>query len=115
MLQIHQRPFAPEERSEAGHWEGDLIVGKNQQTGIGTVVERNTRVIRLLHLRQRDGDTLHEALKIRMADLPAALLRSITWSQGTEMPGTSRSLSRSERLSTSATLDRPGSAARTRK
>jgi len=42
-------------------------------------------VVRLLHLHQRDGDTLHEALKIRMADLPAALLRSITWDQGTEM------------------------------
>jgi IS30 family transposase len=48
-------------------------------------VERTTRLVRLLHLPQRDGDTLHEALKRRMADLPAALLRSITWDQGTEM------------------------------
>jgi IS30 family transposase len=85
MLTIHQRPFPPEDRSEAGHWEGDLIVGKNQHSAIGTLVERTTRVVRLLHLAQRDGDTLHEALKTRMADLPAALLRSITWDQGTEM------------------------------
>jgi transposase, IS30 family len=42
-------------------------------------------MVRLLHLPQRDGDTLHDALKTRMADLPAALLRSITWDQGTEM------------------------------
>jgi IS30 family transposase len=42
-------------------------------------------MVRLLHLLQRDGDTLHDALKVRMADLPAALLRSITWDQGTEM------------------------------
>jgi transposase, IS30 family len=42
-------------------------------------------MVRLLHLPQRDGDTLHDALKSRMADLPAALLRSITWDQGTEM------------------------------
>ena len=42
-------------------------------------------MVRLLHLPQRDGDTLHDALKARMADLPAALLRSITWDQGTEM------------------------------
>ena len=41
--------------------------------------------MRLLHLRQRDGDTLHEALKTRMAGLPVGLLRSITWDQGTEM------------------------------
>jgi transposase, IS30 family len=42
-------------------------------------------MVRLLHLPQRDGDTLHHALKSRMADLPAELLRSITWNQGTEM------------------------------
>ena len=42
-------------------------------------------MIRLLHLPQRDGDTLHAALKARMADLPPRLLRSITWDQGTEM------------------------------
>jgi transposase, IS30 family len=39
----------------------------------------------LLHLLQRDGEALHDALKARMADLPAALLRSITWDQGVEM------------------------------
>ena len=85
MLTIHQRPFQPEDRSEAGHWEGDLIVGKDQQSAIGTLVERSTRMVRLLHLPQRDGNSLHDALKARMADLPAALLRSITWDQGTEM------------------------------
>jgi transposase, IS30 family len=42
-------------------------------------------MVRLLHLLQRDGDTLHNAPNVRMADLPAALLRSITWDQGTEM------------------------------
>jgi IS30 family transposase len=85
MLTIHQRPFPPEDRSQPGHWEGDLIIGKDQGSAIGTLVERQTRMVRLLHLRQRDGDTLHEALKARMADLPAALLRSITWDQGAEM------------------------------
>jgi len=85
MLTIHQRPFQPADRSQAGHWEGDLIIGKDQGSVIGTLVERQTRVVRLLHLPQRDGDSLHDALKARMADLPAALLRSITWDQGTEM------------------------------
>ncbi len=85
MLTIHQRPFQPDDRSEAGHWEGDLIIGKDQRSAIGTLVERKTRMVRLLHLPQRDGDTLHEALKTRMAGLPTGLLRSITWDQGTEM------------------------------
>jgi transposase, IS30 family len=85
MLTIHQRPFPPEDRSQPGHWEGDLIIGKDQRSAIGTLVERQTRMVRLLHLPQRDADTLHDALKLRMADLPSALLRSITWDQGTEM------------------------------
>jgi transposase, IS30 family len=73
------------DRSEAGHWEGDLIIGKDQGSAIGTLVERQTRMVRLLHLPRRDGDALHEALKTRMGDLPTALLRSITWDQGTDM------------------------------
>jgi len=60
-------------------------VGKDQRSAIGTLVERQTRLVRLLHLPQRDGETLHQALNTRMADLPTALLRSLTWDQGTEM------------------------------
>ena len=85
MLTIHQRPFEPEDRSEAGHWEGDLIIGKDQGSAIGTMVERQTRSVRLLHLTGRDGESLHQALKLRMGDLPPGLVRSITWDQGTEM------------------------------
>jgi transposase, IS30 family len=48
-------------------------------------VERQTRLVRLLHLPVRDSDQLHDALAVRMGDLPAGLLRSITWDQGTEM------------------------------
>jgi transposase, IS30 family len=85
MRSIHQRPFPPEDRSQAGHWEGDLIIGKDQQSAIGTLVERQTRLVRLLHLPQRDSDTLHDALRDRLGDLPPALCQSITWDQGTEM------------------------------
>jgi IS30 family transposase len=85
MLTIRQRPFQPQDRSQAGHWEGDLIIGKDQGSAIGTLVERQTRMVRLLHLPYRDSDTLHSALRARMADLPPVLLRSITWDQGTEM------------------------------
>ena len=85
MLTIRHRPFDPLDRSEAGHWEGDLIIGKDQGSAIGTLVERQTRTVRLLHMPCRDSDTLHHALRTRMADLPGGLLRSITWDQGTEM------------------------------
>lgn len=85
MMSIHERPFDPLDRSEAGHWEGDLIIGKNGRSAIGTLIERQTRTIRLLHLPERDADALHVAILAKMADLPPTLIRSITWDQGTEM------------------------------
>jgi IS30 family transposase len=85
MLTISERPFDPLDRSQAGHWEGDLIIGKDQGSAIGTLVERQTRMVWLLHMPCRDSDTLHHALAARMVGLPPALLRSITWDQGTEM------------------------------
>ena len=85
MLTGLQRPFLATDRSEAGHWEGDLIIGKNQGSAIGTLVERQARLVRLLHLPQRDGQSLHAGLRARTADLPPQTMRSITWDQGTEM------------------------------
>jgi len=85
MLTIHDRPFPPIDRSQAGHWEGDLIIGNNHLSAIGTLVERQTRMLRLVHLPRADSDSLHAALVSRMQDLPPALMRSITWDQGTEM------------------------------
>nr|WP_241474348.1 IS30 family transposase [Mycolicibacterium neoaurum] len=85
MLTIHDRPFQPVDRSEAGHWEGDLIIGDNHLSAIGTLVERQTRMLRLVHLPRADSDSLHAALVARMQDLPPGLMRSITWDQGTEM------------------------------
>lgn len=85
MKSIHQRPFDPQDRSEPGHWEGDLIIGANQGSAIGTLVERTTRSVRLLHLAGRNSATLHAAIRERMSDLPPRMFRSITWDQGIEM------------------------------
>lgn len=95
MLTIHDRPFSVEDRSQAGHWEGDLIIGNNHLSAIGTLVERQTRMVRLVHLPRSDADSLHTALVARMQDLPPGLLRSITWDQGTEM---ARHLATSDKL-----------------
>ena len=85
MLTIHGRPFQPTDRAQAGHWEGDLIIGKDQQSVIGTLVERQTGLVRLPHVPRRDGKTLPQSLIARLADLPPGLLRSITWDQSTEL------------------------------
>jgi transposase, IS30 family len=52
-----------------------LIIGKDQSSAIGTLVERRTRTVRLLHMPCRDSDAVHDALKTRMVDLPPALRR----------------------------------------
>ncbi|WP_425311939.1 IS30 family transposase [Mycobacterium asiaticum] len=57
----------------------------NHLSANGTLVERQTRMLRLVHLPRADSDSLHAALVARMQDLPPALMRSITWDQGTEM------------------------------
>jgi len=95
MLTIHDRPFPPIDRSQAGHWEGDLIIGDNHLSAIGTLVERQTRTLRLIHLPRADSDSVHTALVDRMQDLPPELMRSITWDQGTEI---ARHLATADRL-----------------
>ena len=85
MLSVHERGFDPADRSVAGHWEGDLIVGPHNRSAIGTLVERQTRYVRLLHLPAHNSSVLHAALVRLLNELPPTLRRTVTWDQGTEM------------------------------
>ena len=86
MVNISERPAEVEDRAVPGHWEGDLIIGKDSGSAIGTLVERATRFVLLLHL---PGD--HGAAARRRGDdrqdgqLPDQLRRTLTWDQGIEM------------------------------
>ncbi|WP_293785318.1 IS30 family transposase [uncultured Aeromicrobium sp.] len=85
MLSVHERDFDPVDRSVAGHWEGDLIVGPHNRSAIGTLVERQTRYVKLLHLWAHNSIELHAALVRTLQELPPTLRRTLTWDQGTEM------------------------------
>src|SRR5688572_26564148 len=61
-------------------------MGKNNNSAVGTLVERSTRFVMLLHLGQvKTAEAVREAMAAKIATLPAALVRSITWDQGKEM------------------------------
>ena len=86
MVLISERPPEVADRAVPGHWEGDLIIGKDPKSAIGTLVERTTRYVLLLHLPRGHGaEQVAEAMIAKMADLPDQLLRTLTWDQGTEM------------------------------
>jgi IS30 family transposase len=86
MISIRDRPLAADRRAEPGHWEGDLIIGKNQNSQIGTIVDRKTRYLRLIHLPHgHTAEQTRDALVHQLADLPTPLRRTLTWDQGKEL------------------------------
>jgi IS30 family transposase len=86
MVMISDRPAEAADRAVPGHWEGDLILGKNSASAVGTLVERATRYVLLLHLPEgRDAHLVEQAMRQAITALPAHLARTITWDQGKEM------------------------------
>jgi IS30 family transposase len=84
---VNKRPAVVEDRTILGAWEGDLIIGRANKSAIGTLVERGTGTVMLMHV----PDAKHRAEHVRdglirlFGALPEALRGSLTWDQGVEM------------------------------
>lgn len=83
---ISERPAAAQARTRIGDWEGDLIVGTSNRSAIGTMVDRTTRYVRLIHLPfGHDADRMVEGFGPVLAGIPGAARLTLTWDQGSEM------------------------------
>ena len=83
-VSIAERPPAADSRAIPGHWEGDLLIGK-QGTQIVTLVERRSRFVLLIRVPSADSATVVAALARRVQQLPKALQQTLTWDRGKEM------------------------------
>ena len=77
-------PAEAEDRAIPGHWEGDLLAG-GKNSYIATLVERHSRFLLLIKVRNKDSGVVVAALSKHVRKLPATLRRSLTWDRGLEM------------------------------
>ena len=84
-IRIDERPAEILTREIPGHWEGDLVLGKNRESAIGTLVERTTRFLIIVPLKKRDSTTVRKAFEKEFRKLPDNLKLSLTYDNGTEM------------------------------
>ena len=85
MLSIEERPKEVEDRIIPGHWEGDLIIGKNNRSALGTLVERTTRTTILIPIKSKGANDVAKAFAKEVKKLPQQMKLSMTYDQGREM------------------------------
>jgi IS30 family transposase len=85
MTMIDKRPFEEDDRSEFGHYEGDLVVGAGGKTAVATLVERKTRVTSVLHVASKKAEDVTRALIAWFGSQPTGAVGSLTWDGGKEL------------------------------
>ena len=84
VISISERPASVEDRAVPGHWEGDLIEG-SKRSYIVTLVERQSRYVMLVKIKNKDTESVVSALIKQSKKLPSELYKSLTWDRGKEL------------------------------
>jgi len=84
-VSIDERPKEADSRAVPGHWEGDLLMGKERQSAIGTLVERTTRLTLLSSLPAKDAATVRQAFAKSFSSIPKKFTKTLTYDRGSEM------------------------------
>jgi IS30 family transposase len=80
---IAERPQEINDRTVAGHWETDLIVGSGK-SALKVCVERKTRMTKIRKVKNKTAQQSNKALQEMLSSLPKNAIRSITYDNGTE-------------------------------
>lgn len=84
---IEQRPKEVQERSRFGDWEGDLVVGANQQAYLVTLVERKSKLLLSRKIDSKHAETVADAIIDAFMDVPKSWVKTITFDNGPEFAG----------------------------
>ena len=85
LIPIHQRPEEVEDRQVPGHWEGDLIMGKDHKSALGVLVERTTRFVFMVPLKSKKSADVKDAFTHQFQEVPFHMKNSLTYDRGKEM------------------------------
>ncbi len=79
MTSIHLRPIEVAARLVPGHWEGDHIKGPGNRSSVGTLVERKSRYLMLVKLRDGSAEATLEGFTRKFRHVPFAMKKSLTY------------------------------------
>jgi IS30 family transposase len=83
-VSIDLRPAGANDRSEIGHWEGDLVHYQRQRENLLTMQERKSRLILIAKNTSKHKKGTHQMLRSRLKLFPLHARKSITFDNGGE-------------------------------